>query len=195
MKILFCDIDGTLTETISGHAFKQSPTDVKIIDGADKAIAHFADKGWQTVGVSNQGGIASGYKTLEATFQEFEFTLDLFPSLQEIYFCPDLEGKQLFVVSRGDVPLEVGFLEEQLEGEYRKPNPGMIQYVLIGIGDEGKTIHEVWMVGDRPEDKDCAFHAGISFCFANAWRDRFRLGMFTHKVTPEQLKFLEGVEL
>lgn len=46
MKILFCDIDGTLTETISGATFKQHSRDVKIIPGADKAIAHFVSRGY-----------------------------------------------------------------------------------------------------------------------------------------------------
>jgi D-glycero-D-manno-heptose 1,7-bisphosphate phosphatase len=194
MKILFVDIDGTLTETISGHTFKQSPTDVKIIEDADKAIAHFAKLGWHIVGVSNQGGIASGHKSLDATFQEFTFTLELFPDLQDIYFCPDFDGKQLFVTSKYDVPLEIGFLEEQLEGTYRKPNPGMIQYVLTGIEDEGKTVDEAWMVGDRPEDGQCAINAGINFCPADVWRNKFRTGVFTHAVTPAQLQFLEGVK-
>jgi D-glycero-D-manno-heptose 1,7-bisphosphate phosphatase len=173
MKILFVDIDGTLTETISGHTFKQSPTDVKIIEGADKAIAHFAKSGWHIVGVSNQGGIASGHKSLDATFQEFAFTLELFPDLQDIYFCPDFDGKQLFFTSKYDVPLEIGFLEEQLEGTYRKPNPGMIQYVLTGIEDEGKTVDECLFVGDREEDETAARAASIPFMLASIWRSNY----------------------
>jgi D-glycero-D-manno-heptose 1,7-bisphosphate phosphatase len=159
------------------------------------AIAHFAKLGWHIIGISNQGGVASGHKTLEATYQEFEFTLELFPELEDIYFCPDFEGKQLFVVSREDVPLEIGFLEEQLEGQYRKPNPGMIQYVLLLIEDEGKTADEVWMIGDRPEDEQSAINARVNFCPAEVWRDRFKTGMFTHQITPAQLQFLEGVKL
>ena len=194
MKILFVDIDGTLTETISGHTFKQHPQDVKVMDGADRAIAHFVRLGWHIIGISNQAGIAAGHKSIDATCQELEFTLDLFPDLQEIYFCPDFDGKQLFVVSKDDVLLEVGFLEEQLEGTYRKPNPGMIQYVLTGIEDEGKTVSEAWMIGDRPQDDEqCAINAGINFCPADVWRDKFCVGMFEHQVTPEQLKFLEGI--
>ncbi|MEH2034024.1 MAG: hypothetical protein V7K67_31200 [Nostoc sp.] len=91
MKILFCDIDGTLTETISGHTFKQSPTDVKIIVGADKAIAHFADLGWLIVGVSNQGGCdtinrdtGKPLKSFEDAIAEMQFTLKLFPRLKAI---------------------------------------------------------------------------------------------------------------
>jgi hypothetical protein len=39
MKILFCDIDGTLTETISGHAFKHWIKDDKM---SEKSVA-----GWR----------------------------------------------------------------------------------------------------------------------------------------------------
>ncbi len=78
-KILFVDIDGTLTETISGHAFKQHPQDVKVIEGVQSAIAYFISKGWMVIGVSNQGGIAKGFKTLAATVDEMIFTLSLIP--------------------------------------------------------------------------------------------------------------------
>ena len=185
MKILFVDIDGTLTETISEYAFKQSPNDVKIIEGADKAVAHFAKLGWHIIGVSNQGGVASGFKTIADTIEEMANTLRLFPGLSRIYFCPDFEGKELYFVSRDDcdrVILLIDFIS------CRKPSPGMIKNVLLG-----KDVTEVWMVGDRPEDEQCAANAGVNFCPADMWRDRFRPGMFTYKVTPAQLEFLEGI--
>jgi hypothetical protein len=46
LKLLFVDVDGTLTETLSGSPFKQSPDDIKPIEGAhsdrdeDKQCAH-----------------------------------------------------------------------------------------------------------------------------------------------------------
>lgn len=50
------------------------------------------------------------------------------------------------------------------------------------------------MIGDRPQDDEqCAINAGINFCPADVWRDKFCVGMFEHQVTPEQLKFLEGI--
>lgn len=33
ISILFCDIDDTLTGTLSGHKFKQSPDDIVILPG------------------------------------------------------------------------------------------------------------------------------------------------------------------
>jgi D-glycero-D-manno-heptose 1,7-bisphosphate phosphatase len=51
------------------------------------------------------------------------------------------------------------------------------------------------MVGDRPEDEQCAINAGVNFCPADVWRDRFKPGIFTHQVTSAQLEFLEGVKV
>lgn len=45
---------------------------------------------------------------------------------------------------------------------------------------------------NRPEDEQCAINAGVNFCPADVWRNRFRIGMFTSSVTSEQLRFLEG---
>ncbi|MBN3948383.1 MAG: HAD hydrolase-like protein [Nostoc sp. NMS7] len=100
----------------------------------------------------------------------------------------------MFVVCQEEVPTEIGYLEP-LEGKYRKPNFGMIQYVLVGIEDEGKTVDQAWMIGDRTEDEQSAINAGINFCPADVWRDRFRTGVFTHAVTPAQLQFLEAKNL
>jgi D-glycero-D-manno-heptose 1,7-bisphosphate phosphatase len=35
-------------------------------------------------------------------------------------------------------------------------------------------IEDAWMVGDRLEDEQCAINAGINFCPAEVWRDRFK---------------------
>lgn len=182
------------TQTISGEAFKQHPRDVKVIEGAASAIACFAERGYHIVGISNQGGIEKGFKTLAATIEEFEYTMELFPQLHHIYFCPDMAGgNDCTLVSRGELPLEVGFLEEQLVGRYRKPNPGMIELVLLEFQDEGKEIGECWMVGDRLEDKACATAANVNFCPAHIWRKRFTCGVNEIKATLEQFRFLENI--
>lgn len=195
MKVLFVDVDGTLTETISGHTFKQHPQDVKVIEGADKAIAYFAQQRWKIIGVSNQGGIAKGFKSLESTIAEMEFTLNFFPGLDCIYFCPDFEGRECYCTERQEIKqeaLEFGQLFPKYQGLFRKPNPGMIKLASHTI--DGKiNLEECWLIGDRPEDEQCANNAGINFCPADMWRDRFRKGTFAHAATPEQIKFLEGI--
>ncbi|WP_445634621.1 D,D-heptose 1,7-bisphosphate phosphatase [Nostoc sp. DSM 114161] len=200
VKILFLDIDGTATETISGHTFKQHPQDVKVMEGADKAVSHYHNQGWTVIGVSNQGGCsaidpATGKprKSIEDAIAEMQFTLELFPKLELILFCPDFDGERLISVGRG-----IWSESRQLEGvtdSYRKPGIGMIQYVRNGYCEISDKIEDCYFVGDRPQDDEqCAINARIDFCPANVWRDRFRPGMFTHQVTPKQLKFLEGVE-
>lgn len=53
--ILFCDIDGTLTGTVSGATFKLNPRDVLVLPGVENALAHYATKGYLIVGISNEG--------------------------------------------------------------------------------------------------------------------------------------------
>ncbi len=199
-KILFCDVDNTLTETISGHTFKQHPQDVKVMEGADKAVSHYHNQGWTVIGISNQAGVSAGHKSMGDAIAEMHFTMKLLPELISIYFCPDFEGRECWRVLQLSAS-EVGQDEPDFIGTYRKPKPGMILRNLEGFWKQGTVIDECWMVGDRPEDEQCAINARINFCPADVWRDacggklRFRPGMFAHHVTPEQLKFLEGVEL
>lgn len=188
VKLLFVDIDGTLTETISGHAFKQHPKDVKVMEGAHKAVTHFADKGWLVIGISNQGGVAAGHKTLDATCEEFDYTLELFRGLSAIYFCPDFEGYWCYWIDREDAGREY----RDYGINFRKPSPGIVHKLLYETGAKAENC---WLVGDRPEDEQAAANAMANFCPASIWRDRFKTGMFTHQVTPAQLRFLEGVEL
>lgn len=187
IKILFCDIDGTLTETISGNAFKQHPQDVKIIEGADRAIAHFHGQGWLIIGISNQGGIEKGFKSIVTAIEEMAYTLSLFPQLAKIYFCADFKGKEVYFVDRLEcdrILLPENFIS------CRKPSPGMIKHVLNALVT---PIEDIWLVGDRLEDEQAAINAGINFCPADMWRNRFCSDTFAHTATPEQIKFLEGV--
>lgn len=172
VKILFCDIDGTLTETISGHAFKQHPQDVKVIEGADKSLAYFHNNMWTCIGITNQGGIAKGFKTLEATIQEMQFTMRLLPELISIYFCPDFEGKECWRVLQLDAH-ETSDRETQLIGQFRKPDAGMLKLVKLFVEDGGHEVTDMIMVGDRSEDLECASAMGCRFLWAENWRKEY----------------------
>lgn len=69
-KLLMVDCDGTIREPLSEAKFIQHPHDQKIIKGADRAIADYHAQSYNIVGISNQGGVAAGYKSLERTIAE-----------------------------------------------------------------------------------------------------------------------------
>lgn len=168
-KLLLCDIDDTLTETLSGKPFKQNPTDIKIISGADKAIAKFHADGWFIVGVSNQAGIAKGYKTLNDTVAEMIHTLVLFPQITLIQFCPDFEGNKCYAASHaGCCDLGVQCLD--LIGTYRKPGSGMLHLTKRALEARTNKVTDMVMVGDRPEDEAAATGIGAKFYDAATWR-------------------------
>jgi D-glycero-D-manno-heptose 1,7-bisphosphate phosphatase len=174
--ILFVDIDETLTTTISGSPFKQHPRDVKAIPCADRAITKFKNKGYTIIGVSNQGGCSTldpktgkPYKTIQDTCDEMLFTLSFFPEIDSILFCPDMEGKLLWLVKFPKFSTNVVPSNKALIGTFRKPECGMINYILQ---QQPKRIFKAnhLMVGDRPEDATCAVNAGIDFIAAQTWR-------------------------
>ena len=100
MNILICDVDGTLTETVSGQPSKAHPQDVKVLLGVEKGLKYYAAKRYSIIGISNQIEVAAGYKTIANAVQEMQYTITLLPQLRLILFCPDFEGKILYSVSQ-----------------------------------------------------------------------------------------------
>lgn len=159
-KALICDIDGTLTETLSGSKFKLHSQDVKVINGVLEGINHYQKQGFWIYGVSNQGGIAAKHKSTDATIKEMQFTLQLIPQLEYISFCPDYEGNQLLeIYHRGE--FQEFTRDTGKYAEFRKPGAGMIQKII-----NDWNITEAIMVGDRAEDEQAAFAANIPFMLA-----------------------------
>ena len=50
-RVLFLDLDGTVRRPIGSNRFIKDPLDQKLIEGVDKAIAHY--DGWHVIGVTN----------------------------------------------------------------------------------------------------------------------------------------------
>jgi D-glycero-D-manno-heptose 1,7-bisphosphate phosphatase len=188
---LLVDLDGTIRRSKSGKTFINDPEDQEPIEGATGAIDHFDRRGWNIVGVTNQAGVAAGHKTLTGAIEEQRITLKLFPALKCIYFCPDFEGLKCYRVDPDLAALPHDRLSA--DGGFRKPDPGMVRLALRQWlpADTGANV---WMVGDRPEDGECAANAGISFCPASAWRARFLKGVQTLEgLSISQVRFLEGL--
>lgn len=169
MKTLFLNLDGTVRKTKSGGTFINDPYDQELIVGVEDAIAKYQD--WKIIGITNQGGVIAGKKSLENCFEEQRQTLKLLPQLQMILFCTD-NGDTMFRLSQKmfkihGIPAMTN--HSNYYGNFRKPNPGM---AVFGLKYYGETPEQVLMVGDRNEDQQCAKNADIPFMWGEDWRNR-----------------------
>jgi D-glycero-D-manno-heptose 1,7-bisphosphate phosphatase len=171
-KIIFFDLDGTLREAASGKTFINEPTDQKAIEGTQKALSYYQDKGFILIGITNQGGVVAGHKSLESAIEEQRITLDIFPQLSEIFFCPNW-GESCYQLSRGNVPLEFGspVAGDGIKVSCRKAGHGMLLLAAQSLVDLNDGNH--WMIGDRSEDKQCAEAAGVNFVWASIMHAKF----------------------
>jgi D-glycero-D-manno-heptose 1,7-bisphosphate phosphatase len=168
-KILFLDLDGTVRKSKSGATFINDPYDQELIDGVEDAIARY--QGWKIVGVTNQGGVIAGYKSLENCFEEQRQTLKLLPQMSLLLFCTD-GGDTMFRLSQQGLKMHgmAILCNAKKYGNFRKPNPGMIVFGMK-YSYSRENPEEVLMVGDRSEDQECAANANIPFMWAEDWRN------------------------
>lgn len=175
MRLILCDIDGTLRKTKSGKPFINEPDDQEKTPYGDKIINSFID--CLFVGITNQLGVAAGHKSLGSCIQEQMITLNLYPELEFILFCPD-NGETLIKVFRDFDYIkkyyadksEIRFVSDNaindsgrfpdLIGTFRKPKSGMI---LAAILESGVSPYNCLMIGDRPEDQEAANNASVEF--------------------------------
>ena len=162
MSLLLVDLDGTIRQPLSGQQYFQHPKDQQIIVGADVALHSYSHE-WIIVGITNQGGVAAGHKSIQECIAEQQYTLQLFSQLKEIYFCPDFEGKRCFRVTLYNVH---NHSKSKWSGQYRKPGAGMLN---LAIARHKHTSHDTLYVGDRPEDEVAARRAGVQFQWAWDW--------------------------
>jgi D-glycero-D-manno-heptose 1,7-bisphosphate phosphatase len=181
IKLAIIDKDGTITETVSGATFVQSPTDQKLIDGVQPAIAKLVSEGYTLAIASNQGGVAAGHKSLKDAIAEMDYCLSLLPEIEYGLICPDFKGERCWQITREAHIPRIEITEENLVvntglirfpsseiiGKCRKPESGMLKLAITisaGVSD-----YEAIMIGDRPEDEQAAHNAQIPFIHAKDW--------------------------
>ncbi|MCA2506831.1 MAG: HAD-IIIA family hydrolase [Microcystis sp. M54BS1] len=164
MKALLLDLDGTIRRPTSGK-FIEDPNDQEPIEGSIKTMKIYHREGWIMIGITNQGGVAAGHKSLKSAIEEQRRTLEIFPLLSYIYFCPDFEGNLCYGISRKNIDL-IHEIRKEFLGQFRKPNCGMISAALKCFKNPSKAL----MVGDQLEDEEAAAFAGIRFLSADIWR-------------------------
>lgn len=167
MKILLTDLDGTIRKPKSAEKFINDPDDQEIIKHADEALTHYHNNGWLIIGITNQGGIEAGHKTLEDAKREQQITLKLVPEMSHIYFCPDMRGLHCWKITRDSESLVKQETAEEF-GSFRKPGAGMIRLAL-----QYYSPTDCCFVGDREEDSHAALGARIDFIHAAVWRNQY----------------------
>ena len=163
-------LDGTVRQPASGERFIQHPLEQQIIVGADKGVAHYHKQGWIVIGISNQAGVEAQHKTLKDAIAEQRYTLELFPQLTAIYFCPGFKGRHCWLVERGfdAKPIHIADWAAEFIGKFRKPQPGMLNAAIRMSGAESEKQSYLY-IGDREEDKLAAEAANVSFIRAEIW--------------------------
>ncbi len=150
---LCLDFDGTIRRSRSGETFIKNFQDIELMPGIERLIWRYRDMGWLIFGISNQAGVAHGFKLPLEIENEMEATLKLFQKnpFHSVQYCYH-DGK--------------GKIEPYNHRSLgRKPDIGMLYQMEIEAWGAGYVVD--WdnslFVGDRPEDEECAKRAGITF--------------------------------
>lgn len=159
-RVLYLDLDGTVRKGFDELGrFVNKKEDVEIFSEALVQMRKYKLEGWRIVGITNQGGVATGqldYKDMKAAIIETNEQAErLFDKIMVCVHHPEAKEQEMAVCW------------------CRKPRIGNI---VLAAYELGKTYLEYYpphlslFVGDRPEDKQCAENAGIPFMEAKDWR-------------------------
>lgn len=150
---LCLDMDGTVRRSKSGQTFIKNFQDIELMPGIESLIWRYRGIGWLIFGISNQAGVAHGFKLPMEIEAEMDSTLKLFNKnpFHSVQYCYH-DGK--------------GKIEPYNHRSLgRKPDIGMLYIMEVDAWKAGYVVD--WdnslFVGDRLEDEECAKRAGIRF--------------------------------
>lgn len=150
---LCLDWDGTIRRSSSGATFIKNFQDIELIPGVERLIWRYRSMGYLILGISNQAGVAHGFKLPMEIENEMDVTLNLFQ------MNPFHIVKMCYHDGKGKI---APYNKRSL---CRKPDVGMLAVMETEAYQNGYVID--WdnslFVGDRPEDEECAKRAGIPF--------------------------------
>lgn len=158
---LCLDFDGTIRYSKRGKIINR-PEDVALFEGVEEKIWSYKDQGYLVFGITNQGGVAYGFKTEEKFQQELAQTRALFerdPFDHVAYSLLHPKGRIQPYNHRSLL---------------RKPEVGMLAVCEVHMFQKGVVVD--WdksiFVGDRDEDEECALRAGLTFIHADTFFER-----------------------
>jgi D-glycero-D-manno-heptose 1,7-bisphosphate phosphatase len=161
VPVLYLDLDGTVRHGKDELGrFVNGPADVVVFPEAVELMHRWKAGGGRIIGVSNQGGIALGYQSeddcAKAMIRTHELCRGLFDKIAWCRHHPKSEHP------------------EMARCWCRKPAPGLLIEAALDVARQNPgelyPPYMALMVGDRPEDKECAAIAGVDFRWAVAWR-------------------------
>ena len=161
VPVLYLDLDGTVRQGKDDNLgkFVNGPEDVIVFPEAVEMMRRWKAGGGRIIGVSNQGGVAlriMSYEQCQAAMREtYEQCDRLFDKIAFCVHHPNAE------------------LPEFARCWCRKPSPGLLIEAALDIAARFNEYYPPYMglmVGDRPEDEQCAKLAGLDFLWAADWR-------------------------
>ena len=157
-RILYVDLDGTIRYSLSGD-FVHKAADVKVYPEARRLLQLYKAVGWRIVAITNQGGVARGYLDLR----------DCIAALEETNRqCDGVFDRMQFCVHHPEGPNHASRM-----CWCRKPRIGMLVEAATELALQHGEYYPNYLglvVGDRPEDRECAVNAGVQFMAAEEWR-------------------------
>lgn len=161
VPLLVLDIDGTVRHGKSQLGrFVNGPDDVTVFPEAVKMMRRWKIDGGRIIGVSNQAGIALGHVNESAVAAAMLRT--------------DQQASGLFdLIAWCGHGIDITRPDPRLCW-CRKPAPGLVVQTALELATQhpGECYppYLALMVGDRPEDQQCAAALGIAFQWATDWR-------------------------
>ena len=152
-KAIFLDRDGTINQYVG---FLTDIDDMKLMDGAAKAIKRINESGYLAIVVTNQPVIARGEVSLEE-LEEIHNKLETLLGnegayLDDIFYCPHHPHKG-YVGER---------TEYKIDCDCRKPKPGML---LQAARKYNIDLQNSWMIGDGENDIEAGRNVGCKIAY------------------------------
>jgi D-glycero-D-manno-heptose 1,7-bisphosphate phosphatase len=148
--MMIFDLDGTLIEGYMDRRDKYFAL-VRVLPGRREKLATLQAAGVVIAIATNQGGVAFGFVTESQVQRKLAAVLTALalPTDTHVAVCYSHPKAKVAQYRRDD--------------PRRKPGGGMIRELSAATG---VTLSDVLYVGDRPEDKQAAAAAGVSFRWA-----------------------------
>lgn len=153
MLIIF-DKDGTLALNPDESRPANTLDEAQYFPDVEAKCKQLRDEGHILAVASNQGGVAFGFMSREAAHALVKHAADTIGAVAYAVCVVHPKGRKA---------------EARRESEFRKPNGGMIRYLMDALGfSAADTLY----VGDMESDREAAQDAGVKFVDANTFFGR-----------------------